>query len=86
MNQCVIKRKYLFNKGLIYSVLFYNDYYQKVKATGTFCIWMSRIILSYFIFIQISRLSICIYIYTWILVDYCCNVQWAVFHLYSGRE
>ncbi len=38
MNQCVIKRKYLFNKGLIYSVLFYNDYYQKVKATGTFCI------------------------------------------------
>jgi len=26
------------------------------------------------------------YIYTWILVDYCCNIQWAVFHLYSGRE
>ena len=38
MNQCVIKRKYLFNKGLIYSVPFYNDYYQKVKATSTFCI------------------------------------------------
>jgi hypothetical protein len=82
MNQCVIKRKYLFNKGLIYSVLFYNDYYQKVKATGTFCIWMSRIILSYFIFIQISRLSICIYIYIheyWLIIAAMFSEQYFIF-------